>query len=148
MSAAGDRFQAEVKALADRRRQEILAELDAAEPVGTPGPDETPELMAQMILEHEADRAAGVKMIPHEEVVRVILAPTIRWEAYKDDPATLPEDERESLRAAGALVEKELGGSPGARAYGGDAGTAVRVADVIALLVLQRELWEPGPRGM
>lgn len=82
MSAAADRFQAEARALIGRRRAEIIAELAGCEPSGPLDPDETPEFMAQVIIEHEAWKAADGHTTPHEEVMRIVLAPTRRWEAH------------------------------------------------------------------
>jgi hypothetical protein len=141
MTPAGE-SQPGIAALITRRHAEILARLRAAEWTGTPDPDETDENIAGWLLEWEARKAFGwERTYSHEEVMREMLAPTFRWEAYLGDPSSLDAGERERLDAAGALVLEKLGISQDYQVRADKSWS--KLADVIALLVLQRELWEP-----
>lgn len=136
------RFEAEVRALVARRRQEIIAEVAAWDP---PDPDETPEFIAQLMIEHEVWRAADGTTYEHEEVMRSALAPSLRWEAYQADPATLPPDEREAIERAGAIVFKEFGIKAPWWIRARESAKSTPLARIIACLALRREEWEPRP---
>lgn len=142
---AAARFEAEVRALCAGRREEIIAGLAACEPVGAPDPDETPEFMAQLILEHQVWKAADGTTYEHEEVMRSALAPSLRWEAYRADPATLPAEEREAIERAAAIIEAEFGIRPSWWVRARESAKSTPLARIIACLVERREEWQPSP---
>jgi hypothetical protein len=142
MSMSRDEFEVAIRALITARREAVIAELAAYEPVGTPDPDETPEFMAEVIVQYEVSRANGEKGTPHEEFMRDVFTPTWRWDAYLADADEVPADEGRRLDAAGEIVQKAFGISPGYYVRASEApGKSAKLADIIAILVLQRELW-------
>jgi hypothetical protein len=96
----------------------------------------------------EAREAFGPRRgIAHEEVMRELLAPTYRWEAYLAGGQSLPDDEARRLDDAEKMVHDHFGISPAHYAYSHDAAErGVKLGDIVAYLVLQRELWEPDLR--
>jgi hypothetical protein len=146
MSMSRGEFEAAIKALIAARREAVITELTACEPTGTPDPDETPEFMAEVIVQHEVSRANGEKGTPHEEFTRDLLTPSWRWDAYVADAHALPADEGHRLDAAAEIVRKAFGISPGYHVRASEApGKSAKLADIIAILVLQRELWARVP---